>query len=75
MEVKLHAFLKFALDEGEWSTSGSDCFISNEISTGMHWIECCMVPGTGKEVVKIQKIPVPAANLTPISQPIGSYFT
>lgn len=39
VEVQLHIFLSMELDEIDWQTSGSSCFIPRESGLNTHWIQ------------------------------------
>jgi hypothetical protein len=38
VDEQLHAFLTTALDEGEWSASGTGCFTPEERTSGTHYL-------------------------------------
>jgi hypothetical protein len=44
VEIKLHAFLMSALNEGEWSASRPGCFIRGELAPDARWMGDWLVP-------------------------------
>jgi hypothetical protein len=78
VEVQLHAFLAWALDGSEWSTSRPGRFTPRERAPGTHWIGGWVGPrGVLNAVVK-RKIPSPRQESdarTPIFQPVAQRHT
>jgi hypothetical protein len=58
-------FLTSALDGGEWSASGPDCFISGEGAHGAHWLGGFMGLRAGLDVIEKIKSYFPTGNRTP----------
>jgi hypothetical protein len=51
MKAELHPFLTWALYGGEWSDLRPGRFTPGERDAGTHWIEGCMGPIDGLEMV------------------------